>query len=98
MDQGWIIGIGDRWVRVHIQRRVVRASSGDIGRHDAVRSRCQGGKPNRRRAPPTADAYHSPVNPEIARELFLSPHTIKSRMKSIYRKLDATSRSQAVAR
>jgi LuxR family maltose regulon positive regulatory protein len=36
--------------------------------------------------------------PEIARELFLSPHTIKSRMKSIYRKLDATSRSQAVAR
>ena len=23
--------------------------------------------------------------PEIARELFLSPHTIKSRMKSIYR-------------
>ena len=36
--------------------------------------------------------------PEIAGELFLSPHTVKSRMKSIYRKLEATSRSQAVAR
>lgn len=36
--------------------------------------------------------------PEIAAELFLSPLTIKSRMKSIYRKLDASSRSQAVVR
>jgi len=36
--------------------------------------------------------------PEIARKLFLSPHTIKSRMRSIYRKLGASSRSQAVAR
>ena len=36
--------------------------------------------------------------PEIAHELFLSPHTIKSRTKSIYRKLDATSRNQAVSR
>jgi len=40
---------------------------------------------------------HLPV-PEIAAELLLSPHTIKSRMKSIYRKLDATTRTQAVAR
>src|SRR5690348_16909531 len=36
--------------------------------------------------------------PEIAAELFLSPHTIKSQMKSIYRKLDSTSRTQTVAR
>ena len=36
--------------------------------------------------------------PEIATELFLSPHTIKSQMKSIYRKLDSTSRTQTVTR
>lgn len=35
---------------------------------------------------------------EIATELVLSPHTIKSQMKSIYRKLDATNRHQAVTR
>jgi LuxR family transcriptional regulator, maltose regulon positive regulatory protein len=40
---------------------------------------------------------HLPV-PDIAAELFLSPHTIKSQMKSIYRKLDATTRNQAVIR
>jgi LuxR family maltose regulon positive regulatory protein len=42
-------------------------------------------------------ATHLPVT-EIAAELFLSPHTIKSQMKSIYRKLGVTTRSQAVAR
>jgi LuxR family maltose regulon positive regulatory protein len=36
--------------------------------------------------------------PEIAAELFLSPNTIKSQAMSIYRKLDASSRSQAVTR
>ncbi|MGH3151503.1 MAG: LuxR C-terminal-related transcriptional regulator [Streptosporangiaceae bacterium] len=36
--------------------------------------------------------------PEIAAELFLSPHTIKSQAMSLYRKLGASSRSQAVAR
>jgi LuxR family transcriptional regulator, maltose regulon positive regulatory protein len=36
--------------------------------------------------------------PEIAAELFLSPHTIKSQMKSIYRKLDSTSRTQTITR
>jgi len=36
--------------------------------------------------------------PEIAAELFLSPHTIKSHQLSLYRKLGTSSRSQAVAR
>ena len=40
---------------------------------------------------------HLPV-PEIAAELVLSPHTIKSQMKSIYRKLDASTRTQVVSR
>jgi LuxR family maltose regulon positive regulatory protein len=35
---------------------------------------------------------------EIAAELFLSPHTIKAEVKSIYRKLGASSRNQAIAR
>jgi LuxR family transcriptional regulator, maltose regulon positive regulatory protein len=36
--------------------------------------------------------------PEIAAELFLSPHTVKSHQLSLYRKLGVTSRSEAVAR
>ena len=36
--------------------------------------------------------------PEIAGEMFLSPHTVKSQAISIYRKLGACSRSQAVVR
>ena len=36
--------------------------------------------------------------PQIAAEMFLSPHTVKSEMKAIYRKLGASSRSQAVTR
>jgi LuxR family maltose regulon positive regulatory protein len=36
--------------------------------------------------------------PEIGQELFLSPHTIKSHSKSIYRKLSASSRNEAVTR
>ena len=36
--------------------------------------------------------------PEIAREMFLSPNTIKSEAYSIYRKLGASSRHQAVTR
>jgi LuxR family maltose regulon positive regulatory protein len=35
---------------------------------------------------------------EIAAELFLSPHTIKAQMRSIYRKLDATTRHRTVVR
>ena len=35
---------------------------------------------------------------EIGAGLFLSPHTVKSQAMSIYRKLGASSRSQAVAR
>ena len=36
--------------------------------------------------------------PEIGAEMFLSPHTVKSQAMSIYRKLGASSRSQAVTR
>jgi LuxR family maltose regulon positive regulatory protein len=36
--------------------------------------------------------------PEIAKRLHLSPHTIRAEVRSIYRKLDARSRSEAVAR
>jgi LuxR family transcriptional regulator, maltose regulon positive regulatory protein len=36
--------------------------------------------------------------PEIGGEMFLSPHTVKSQAVSIYRKLGASSRSQAVTR
>ena len=36
--------------------------------------------------------------PEIAAQMFLSPNTIKSQAHSIYRKIGASSRSQAVAR
>ena len=36
--------------------------------------------------------------PEIAAEMFLSPHTVKSQAYSIYRKLGASSRSHAVTR
>jgi LuxR family maltose regulon positive regulatory protein len=36
--------------------------------------------------------------PEIAAELFLSPHTVKSASKSIYRKLGASSRNEAITR
>ena len=36
--------------------------------------------------------------PEIGADMFLSPHTVKSQAMSIYRKLGASSRSQAVAR
>ena len=40
---------------------------------------------------------HLPV-PEIAAELFLSAHTIRSQVRSIYRKLDVSSRHQVVTR
>ena len=36
--------------------------------------------------------------PEIAQEMFLSRHTVRSQAMSIYRKLEASSRSQAVTR
>jgi LuxR family maltose regulon positive regulatory protein len=42
-------------------------------------------------------ATHLPV-PDIAAELFVSPNTVRSQTMSIYRKLAASSRSQAVAR
>jgi LuxR family maltose regulon positive regulatory protein len=37
-------------------------------------------------------------SPEIAGQLVLSTHTIRTQLRSIYRKLDASSRTQAIAR
>jgi LuxR family maltose regulon positive regulatory protein len=42
-------------------------------------------------------ATHMPL-PEIAGEVFLSRHTVRTQAKSLYRKLGAASRSQAVSR
>ena len=42
-------------------------------------------------------ASHLPAA-EIAAELFVSVHTVKSQQASLYRKLETSSRSQAVAR
>jgi LuxR family transcriptional regulator, maltose regulon positive regulatory protein len=36
--------------------------------------------------------------PEIAKEMFLSRHTVRAQTKSIYQTLGASSRSRAVAR
>jgi LuxR family maltose regulon positive regulatory protein len=36
--------------------------------------------------------------PQIAGELYLSPHTVKSQVASVYRKLGVSSRREAVAR
>ena len=36
--------------------------------------------------------------PEIARTLYLSPNTVKTHSRSIYRKLAASSRAEAVER
>jgi LuxR family maltose regulon positive regulatory protein len=36
--------------------------------------------------------------PEIGAEMFLSPNTVKSQAIAVYRKLGASSRSQAVTR
>ncbi len=36
--------------------------------------------------------------PQIAEEMFLSPNTVKSQAVSIYRKLGASSRNQAITR
>jgi LuxR family maltose regulon positive regulatory protein len=35
---------------------------------------------------------------EIAAELYLSPHTIKSQIRSVYRKLGVSTRNEAVTR
>ena len=42
-------------------------------------------------------ATHLPMH-EIAAEMYLSPHTVRTQAKSVYRKLGATTRSQAVTR
>jgi LuxR family transcriptional regulator, maltose regulon positive regulatory protein len=42
-------------------------------------------------------ATHLPMH-EIAAEMYLSPHTVRTQAKSVYRKMGAATRSQAVAR
>jgi LuxR family transcriptional regulator, maltose regulon positive regulatory protein len=41
-------------------------------------------------------ATHLPMH-EIAAEMYLSPHTVRTHAKSVYRKLGATTGTQAVA-
>jgi LuxR family transcriptional regulator, maltose regulon positive regulatory protein len=35
--------------------------------------------------------------PAIAKQLFVSPNTVKTHVRALYRKLDASSRSEAVS-
>ena len=67
-------------------------------------SRAQGSSALGASAPTTAELRLLPMLsthlsfPEIAEEMFLSRHTVKAEAMSIYRKLGASSRSQAVGR
>jgi two-component system response regulator DesR len=38
------------------------------------------------------------TNPEIAKQLFLSPHTVKEHTSTLYRKLKVRNRAEAVQR
>ena len=42
-------------------------------------------------------ATYLPIR-EIAAELFVSPHTVRAQVRSIYRKLGASGRSQGIAK
>ena len=62
-----------------------------------ARSRPGASADRRRLRLPPLLSTHLPF-PEIAAELFLSPHTIKAETRSVYRKLGASTRTQAVTR
>jgi len=51
---------------------------------------------HRGRIAPRSVPAHAPVVPRVGERLSVSPHTVKSQAISVYRKLDVTSRSEAI--
>ena len=73
--------------------RASRAPGGDLRA-----GRCLGDEPDRCRAAAASLPRHPSHGPQIATRLFISRNTVKTEAVSIYRKLGASSRSEAIER